>query len=218
MRRKLIFILFLLIFCMSSASALTYGGCDFSVVARMKQMVTNINTIYDYRIVNDSAYFDVTISNVTKDIYAYDTYYKKTYYATNGDIVIKGIKREDVTINFYSNRNECKSLFLGSTYLNFPTFNKYYDDKVCEGASALAQCSKWVQSVYTYDEVKEAVDAYLESLNNNKDVPTTATYQKTIFDRIIDFYVKYYLAFLIGVIAICATVMIINKKKNEFKI
>ena len=63
-------ILFLLInFFPFYISALTYGGCDYSDVARMKSIVTNINLSYDYKIIDNEAYFDVTLSNLTKDIY-----------------------------------------------------------------------------------------------------------------------------------------------------
>ena len=216
--KKIIFAIFILVFCRVSVSALTYGGCDVSAVARMKQIASNINVVYDYRIVNDTAYFDITISNLTKDIYVYNSYFKQNAFGSNGEVVLKGVRGDSVTLNFYSNKNECRGLLLGTNYLSFPIFNKYYDDQVCEKANGIVQCSKWTQKSYTYDEVNAAVKTYLENMDNQKEIPTTVTYKKTLFDKIVDFYVRYYLVFLLGVIAICVTIIIINKKKNEFKI
>ena len=80
MKKKIIFILFILLFYKTSVSALTYGGCDTSVIARMKQVVANINISYDYKIINDKVYYDVTISNLTNDIYVRDNYGNREYY------------------------------------------------------------------------------------------------------------------------------------------
>ena len=47
---KKIILILLLSFMFINSSALTYGGCDYSTVSRMKSIVKNINISYDYTI------------------------------------------------------------------------------------------------------------------------------------------------------------------------
>ena len=133
MKKKIFFILFMLLFYKTNIHALTYGGCDFSDVARMKQVVTNVSITYDYKIVNNKAYFDVTISNLTNDIYIKDNYANKEYYKfTNGELVIHNVSDGSISLKFNSNKKECKGLLLGTKYEQFPIYNKYYNNDVCK--------------------------------------------------------------------------------------
>lgn len=219
MKKKIIFILFILLFYKTSVSALTYGGCDTSVIARMKQVVANINISYDYKIINDKVYYDVTISNLTNDIYVRDNYGNREYYNyNNGELVIPNIDNNSLSLRFNSNINDCRGLLLGTRYDQFPIFNKYYDDEVCKNMEDFLYCNKWTPKEYSYEEVQTAVKKYNEGLNNNPEEPTKEIYKKTLFDKIIDFYVKYYIVFLVGIIGICIVIILIHRKKNQFKI
>ena len=50
----LCFIMVLLTFSFD-IQALTYGGCEYSVVSRLKSLVSNVNVSYDYYIKDNSA-------------------------------------------------------------------------------------------------------------------------------------------------------------------
>lgn len=217
MRRKLILIVSLFFF-ITNVRALSYAGCDFSDVARMKQIVSNINVSYNYRIVNDEAYFDVIINNLTNDIYVTDNYYKGEFHNfINGELVLYNVKANSIYLKFNSNRLECRGLLLGNKYEQFPIFNKYYDDEVCSGIKGLSYCNKWVNKEYTFEEVKSAVEKH-NSITPKTEEPTQVIYKKTLLDKVIAFYLKYYYIVLAAVIVFCVTIIIINKRKNQFKI
>ena len=59
MKKKACLILLFLFFSLFNikASALTYGGCAYSDVARLKAFVSNINISYDYYIQNNMDMF-----------------------------------------------------------------------------------------------------------------------------------------------------------------
>lgn len=217
--KKIVLVLFMALFYNISVYALTYGGCDVSDVARMKQLVTNINISYDYRIVNDKVYYDIIVSNLTNEMYVKDNYTSKEYYAfTNGELIIRNISNNSISLRFSSNKKECKGLLLGSKYEQLPIFNKYYDDDICKDMDGLLHCNKWLQKEYTLDEIKAAVKKYNENLENNVEEPTKEIIKKSFFDKLIDFYVKYYLVFLISIIGVCLVVILVHRKKNQFKI
>lgn len=216
MRRKLIFIISLL-FAITNVKALSYAGCDYSDIARMKQIISNVNVSYNYKIVNDEAYFDVIINNLTNDIYVTDNYYRLDYYTpVNGELIIYNVKANSIYLKFNSNRLECKGLLLGNKYEQFPIFNKYFDDEVCKDSKGLSYCNKWVNKEYTYEEVKDAVEKYNSVIE--EDEPTEVIYKKDLLDKLIEFYLKYYYIVLAGVIIFCMTIIVINKRKNQFKI
>lgn len=215
-------ILFLLIsFFTFSVSALTYGGCDYSDVSRMKSIVTNINLSYDYKIVNNESYFDVTLNNLTEDIYFYDTVTEKKYYYSdtdNGEITIPNYKITSGSYKFYSAKSSCYGVSLGSKYYNFPVYNKYYNDPLCKDIPNYSLCQKWGYVNYSQDEFEKMISEYKNSNSEENDSNVKVEYKKTFVEIIIDIYIKYYYYFLGGLILICSLVIIVNNRRNQFKL
>ena len=204
------------------ASALTYGGCAYSDVARLKAFVSNINISYDYYIQNNKAYFNIKLTNIVPGIYFEDsqTGNKYSYENTNnGEIVIYNYTNTNGNYKFYSSLNECYGVKLGNKYYTLPTYNIYYEDVLCKENPNHSLCQKWIKMNYSYDEFKGIIDKYnLEkddtTLENEKDV----IYEKTYLNLLVDFYIDYYYIILLSIIAICVVIMIINTKKNKFDI
>lgn len=210
-------VLFLLTgFCFANCSALSYGGCDYSDVVRMKAIVSNINISYDYKIVDDEAYFDVTINNLTNDIYFYDTANKKNYYysdSNNGEIIIYNYSKSG-GYKFYSNNNSCYGIALGNKYYNFPKYNTYYNDPLCLDIPNYSLCQKWKQVNVSRTEFEEMVNQYKNVEKEEQEI--TIQYQKTTVDKLIEFYINYYYYFFGGIIIILTPIIIIKNKKNRF--
>lgn len=215
-------ILFLLInFFPFYISALTYGGCDYSDVARMKSIVTNINLSYDYKIIDNEAYFDVTLSNLTKDIYFYDTVSEKKYYYSDtidGEIIIPNYKVVSGSYKFYSAKSECFGVSLGTKYYNFPVYNKYYNNSLCSDIPNYSLCQKWGYVNYSQDEFEQMIFEYKNEDPEEENNKIIVEYKKTFLEKVIDVYVKYYYFFLGILILVCTIVIIINNKKNSFKL
>lgn len=211
-------ILFLIIsFSFINSFALTYGGCDYSVVARMKSIVSNINISYDYKFINNEVYFDVTINNLTNDVYFYDTVTRKNYYysnTNNGEITLYNYT-DSGGYKFYSNNSACKDISLGVKYYNFPEYNYYYSDPLCLDAPNFSLCQKWINVNYSRNEFELML---MEYKNKNEVEEITIEYEKTIIDKIVDIYIEYYYYFLGGIILILTPIIIVSNKKNRFKL
>ena len=212
-------ILFLIIsFSFINSFALTYGGCDYSTVSRMKSIVSIINISYDYKIADDIAYFNVTINNLTPDVYFYDTVTRKNYYysnTNNGEITLYNYTNSG-SYKFYSNNSSCYGISLGSRYYKFPQYNFYYSDPLCSDIPNYSLCQKWANVNYSRDEFEQMVMEY----KNGKEVEEEITieYEKTLIDKMVDIYIEYYYYFLGGIILILTPIIVVSNKKNRFKL
>lgn len=199
--------------------SLTYGGCEYSEISRLKSYVTNVNVTYDHYIVNNRAYFNITISNLLPEMYFIDSNTNKTYTynnSVNGEIVINGVSRTSGNYKFYSALSRCYGVKLGVKYYKMPEYNYYYNNELCKGLEHLSVCKKWADINYSSTDFKRIIEEYKESLNNTDNEENEIIHEKTYFDYIIEFYVKYYYFILIGIIVVCVIIMKIEKKKNSF--
>ena len=220
MKNKVIVLLFILFIGISNVSA----DCSYSDISRLKSIVSNINLSYDYREENDVIYYDITINNLTPDIYFYDSYTKQNYYYSNtidGEITIYGYtsyNTDNGSYKFYSNLDGCNSRALGTKYYNLPKYNEFYSDSICKEIPNFSLCQKFIENNYSYDEFIELAEQYKldQKKGNNKD--NIIEYEKDFFDKFVDLYVNYYYYFFIGVIVICSIIMFIKRDKNKFKL
>lgn len=221
MKKKIFLILILFLMCKSNVLGLSYGGCDYAVVSRLKSLVSNINLSYSYRIVNNKAYYDVTLTNIPKDVYFIDVLTSKYYYysnTNNGEITIRDYDGKSGRYKFYSYTNNCTNVLLGNKYYNFPIYNIYYNDPLCKDIPNYSLCKKWVDKLYPSYEFERRINEYKFNLNNNEIIEEEVIYEKTLFNKIIDFYVKYYYLILGAIILVCWIIIMISRKKNSFKL
>lgn len=224
MKKNIIFILVFinLLFCFKmKVNSLTYDGCEYSEVSRLKSIVSNVNMIYDYYTLNNSVYFNITLTNITPDIYFIDSSTGKIYNYGNtidGEITISGYRHQTGNYKFYSALDKCYGVKLSNKYYNLPTYNIYYTDDLCKKNSNYSLCQKWTNVSYSYDEFKSLIEEYNKKENVNIEKDSNIVYEKTYLDAIVNFYTKYYYFILIGIIVICVSIMVINKKKNSFDI
>lgn len=223
MKKNIIYILLLisLLFCLKmEVKSLTYGGCEYSDVSRLKSIVSNINITYDYYILDNNAYFNITLTNITPDIYFVDSQTGITYNysnTTDGEITINNYKSKTGNYKFYSALNECYGVKLSNKYYKLPTYNVYYTDDLCQKNQNNSLCQKWANVTYSYSEFKNLIEKYNEKNAEEKE-KVNVIYEKTYLDLIVNFYTKYYYFILIGIIVVCVVIMIINKRKNRFDI
>lgn len=219
-KNSYIIVLLSCIFCCNlSVSALTYGGCEYSEISRLKSFVSNVNLSYDYYIQNNVAYFSVTLNNIIPDVYFIDSSTGQIYNYNNtidGEIVINGYTAMSGHYRFYSAIDKCYGVKLSDKYYNFPTYNYYYTDPLCQENQNSSLCQKWSNIKYSYDEFKSLLDEYNKDDSVIDDGDNIVTYEKGVLDYVISFYIKYYYIILGGIIAVCITIMIISRRKNRF--
>lgn len=213
--KKFVFVLALFGF-IFNIKALNYRGCDSSEIARMKASINNINISYDY-VMEEYPIFSITINNIQPDVYFTDSSSNKEYRyqdAFEGEIVIGGYSSGvSGKYKFFSANGECYGINLGSKYYKTPDYNPYYNDPLCEGLN-IKLCEKWININYSKEDFERLIYEY----KNNKadDVDKTSEYKQTIVEKIIDFYVKYYIFILLFIIITSVTVIIIKRNKDKF--
>ena len=220
MKKKIILILLMFLINFRVYS-LTYGGCDYSIVSRMKSLVTNINVSYSYRVIENKPYFDITITNLIPEVYFVDTLTNATYTYSNtqdGEITIYNYTGDSGSFKFYSAIDACYGISLGTKYYKFPNYNIYYNDPICSDIPNYSLCQKWVKVNYSKEEFEKKVLEYKKVDDIVEEEKEQLDTKKTIFDVIIELYIKYYYYFLGSLIIICSIIILVHNKKNKFKL
>ena len=192
------------------------ADCSYSDIAKMRNLVGNINISYSHSSEEQNQMlFDVTINNITDDMYFIDENSRKTYTyqdTTDGEITIRGYDSsyiEKGTYTFYSSNDECYGKKLGTKYYNFPIFNIYYQDPICYGFENVSLCQKWVTNRYSRSELKQKLGEYMQTNDEN-----SYNFGNDIADSIIEFLAKYYY-YAIGIIIVLLACVAIYKRKDD---
>lgn len=222
MKNKILFV-FVFIFMLTlpiSVFAKAKTGCDYSLVSRLKQYASNVNIIYDYRIIDNEAYFDVTINNIIPEIFIFDEITGKSYYynsTNNGELVIKDYKDiSKLKYKINSNNTECNGQLLFTQYINLPIYNKYSSDPLCQGIEEYSLCHTFLQTNITYEEFVEKVTAYKNKKDKEPEDDKNKILEKTSWDKFLDFMLSYGLYIVALLAVLVAFVSRKRSKKNQF--
>lgn len=218
---KFLIIFMLFTFCSNfNIKALTYSGCEYSQIANLKSYVSNINLSFDYYIKDNSAYFNITLTNLVPGIYFEDyTTGKKYYYedTIDGEITLYDYRNTNGNYKFYSSLNECYGVKLGDKYYRLPEYNYYYTDTLCEQNRNFSLCKKWTKVNYSYNDFVKLIEDYKNQEKTEEDNDESLIeYKKNFLDKFVNFYTENYYILLLGIILICVFVMLINQRKNKF--
>lgn len=218
--KKIIFIVCMMFSFILPVSASKYGNCSSQEIKRMYSIVNNVNITYSYTDKPDRPYFNITLTNMTNDIFFYDLVTERKYYysdTNNGEITISGYSNVSGNFKFYSNNSKCKDISLGVRYYNLPEYNFYYNSDICKGLQDFYGCQKWGNVNLTYSELEKAIEEYknppIEKIEELKEED-----YKSIVDYIIEFYLKYYIFIYIALIIIVGLIVFFVKKNNRFKL
>ena len=218
MKKRILILLIMLLF-PGNIFALKYGGCDVSEISRLKSLESNINLYYDYYMGDYEPVFSVTITNIPPNVYFRDSNTNKYYYysnTNNGEITINGYNGQPGSYKFYSSLENCSDILLGTKYYNFPSYNRYYNNYLCEGLDDFSLCQKWADVKYDSEQFQKMVNEYKNNKTDEEEI--IIEYKPSLLSIISDFYAKYYYYFLPIIIVIGIIVIIIDRKKNKFKL
>lgn len=209
MKNKIVFLIILLFISMSTVSA----KCDYKTISNLKQQVNNVNISYTHRITSGVSYFDVTLTNLTNDIYFIDEIAEKTYKSNNGEIILKNYSSNQVKYKFYSAKAECYGTYLGVRFISFPIYNVYYNTGICTDYEHLKVCNKWVSVQYTYDDVRKYIEEY-EKEDDIK-IEDNIEHKQNFLDKLIQFYIKYYYIILVFIILVGGVIIVTLKRRTR---
>lgn len=194
------------------------GACTVEDKMRYSTLASNITTSYEYKENNQSVTFDVTIHNVHKDLVVVDTNNKRYESNSNNlnDFTISNLKDgNNYSFHVYAKSGDCSYRLFNTLYVSTPKYNKYYSDPVCNGASDYSLCQKWAEvGNITYEQFKSNVEEYK---NPKKDViEEQENDNKNWLYMIGDFWAKYYLYILGGMIIILVPIIIVVKRREHY--
>ena len=222
--KKLICLFFFSILLMPShVLAVSNNDCSFTLLSDLKKIANNVDISYEYHIVDDEVSFDVTIANITEDIYfkLFGSNISYHYSDTdNGVITFKNYVSGVHKFAFYSENSECANERLSIRTVDLPYYNKYYDYEICSKVPNYKLCQKWVKYDGTFEDFSNSVKKYIKSLKNGNDVDEIK--EISLFDKIVYFVLNYYYLILpiaaLLIVGIMKLVKYIKFRKNRFDI
>lgn len=221
MKRNFI-IIFVLMLLPSGVLARSKTSCDYTLLANLKKLSSNVNATYTYKVIDDVTYFDITLTNIQNDIYFVDNNTNKTYYysdTNNGVITISDYYSGKVSYTFYSNNSECLDEVLSVKNINLPYYNKYYSYDECINNVDSKLCQRWSNNEIDYYNFIENVGKYKENIENNVEETMNSD---TWFDKLVNIYLNYYYivvpSLIITIVILLYVVKWIRYRKNRFNI
>lgn len=199
------------------------GLCDNRTMADYRELAGNIKIYTDYRIVENQAKFDITITNIPREVYILDVSTEKVYRAENfttyNELIIKDYtENQRITFQIFMNMGGCYGEKLTTIYATLPNYNEYSSDPVCEGAEDFSLCQKWGTVSTGYNDFVTQINDYKLKKKQNT-VVVYEPQEPNLKDKILDFIGDYYI-YLIGFIAIIVLLLMALKtwasNKNEF--
>jgi len=235
MKRKLLFLFALLLSFTISAKAST---CSDERIIELSTLANNVNVTYvgydntsepqtnpldDEVDVDIVPSFYIAIYNITDQLNAVvkNETTKKSVEVTSknakdGVIYVDAGAADSVktfTVTIRSNNSNCMNEVLKTTTVTTPMYNRFFEYELCEENPDFNMCQQYTFT--DYSSVRDKV--FQEKVEEYKVQKQEEEKNKNVFNRVLNFIVKYMWVFIIIVIIIVASVIyfIIRRKKSR---
>ena len=192
--------------------------CDYSSFAKIQKHAMQVNITSNFKEMDESVTYSITIYNLRQNQYIIDTSTEKKYnygYDINNpsEITINDIEKSGMyKFEVYSLDNDCNNKPLNTLYIQLPTYNKYYKDKLCKGIENYKLCQRWFGTSITYDQFRNQVSEYKASLSESSQEEE----EQGFLDYFIDLYINnYYIVLPILIVILLIPIYIIYRKKYK---
>lgn len=253
--QKLKFLIFAFVISVCVIGGVNAEACDNAKKAELNSLVSNISVSYEeetgvldrseYEIpdaligtpeaetfVGTYTYFEITVLNITDDVYVEvtDDYTgeKKVYQYGDTDNGILRIEWKNIgnvaTFTFKvfaSSKSECEGDRLRTLYLTVPRLNEYYGYDICDDAEGFYLCEKYTTSttdVGFYDFL-DRVEAYIAGEVDKDGDAIDEDEDKGVFQSILDFVSENKVYFIVGIVVIIVvgglSYVVIKKRRSE---
>lgn len=188
------------------------SACSASEKSNYSKMASNIGYKYDYVIYEDRATFNVTFYNIPEN---FTILGDGNHSYSGSELTIYNLSSGMHRFEIKTDLNGCGNINLYTKYIELPYYNYLSSTAICNGIEKYELCNKFTttQLNIDYDTFKEKVISYKKSLKVDDTVNSKETF-KGFYDRVYDFYSKYYLIIL-PLIIITGTGFIINERKQN---
>lgn len=191
-------------FCLFFLPGVVEAKCNYADKVRLQKLAGNVLFSYDYHENDYAVTFDVTVSNLTPDLYMVDVSTGKTYRFNNQDIVISGYRSgATIQFNFYAVDAECanekEAVF--TNYVTLPNFNPFYREQICEGINDYKLCQKWMKMDISYTEFYKLVYQYKQKQSSSVIEEEEVEEEVSLGEQFFYFWEKYYI-YILGIVLI----------------
>lgn len=194
-----------------------YALCDNSELAGLKELASNINVSYKYKIQNSDATFDISFDNVFSKMYLQDKngnkYYSNVIEKNNQIVFYNYPDNKNYSFDVYVNGGECNGQYLHTIYATTPKYNPFYTFSVCDDAKEYKLCQRWTKHSLTSSEFKKNVQNYIAERDKITEIEKK---DETAISYILDFVRNYYMYIIIGIVLIIVVIKFIRYKKDSF--
>lgn len=163
-KKYLIFTTMLSLLCMNKA----YAACTQQDINDFKKVEDEFKVTYEFNITTKD--YDLTFRNPNPDKYAYsygkDLSEMKYKSGDAGELTYSGIKPGKYKISIIGVSNECRDE-LKVINISLSNYNKYSEDKLCEGIEEFVLCQKTYDKEIDYDTFVSRVNTYKKTKENN---------------------------------------------------
>lgn len=209
MKKLGIFILFMLLY----IGKVDAYYCNYTDLANYKKIASNINYSYDYTMKGDTVEFNITLVNLSSEVYLKDNS-GNTYYYVSDEINVTASSGENKVFYVYPTDSYCKNNYIYTIRIQLPTYNPYYKSELCTGIENYSLCQKWSTHNLTYEKFSSKIEEYKNSLKKDEEVIEKT---KTFLDYFVEYLLKYYFILLIIIILGCSYgIYKINKKSDIY--
>ncbi len=195
------------------------SSCDSKTIIDYRELAGNINIYSDYRMVDGKPLFDVTITNLPKNVYVTDMSTKKTYhyqdFTTENELIIRDYSdNQRINYKFYLEAPGCYGQVLNTRNVSLPNYNEFADDPVCEGAEGYSLCQKWGVISIEYEDFVSRVNDY-KAKKQQQENPTPKEDGQSLKEMIFNFIGKYYIFLVSGITIIVLLLAALKTKASE---
>ena len=166
--------------------------CTAKDVSNLKIEAFEANVVYDLKFdKNHNSYFNINIYNVSKNVMVIfnDNVYLPD---SNGQIKLETALQGGSTyeFKFYGGYDTtCVEQFIYLKRINIPKYNIYSENEQCIEYEEFPLCNKWYQGDIPNSEYFNAqLEAYIASFKKEEPPKEEVVIEKTIFEKIVDFY------------------------------
>lgn len=150
--------LFVFLGCMFIFPLISNAQCSYERQAELSRIAANVQTSYNYSVVEKRPEFTVNINNITNDVYVKER--------ETDSIITKEINDFDIDVSgktmiydIYSNDGNCKDKLLLTKYVTLPNYNAFSAINDCTIYPEFKYCKMWMN---TENITQEVFDSELE--------------------------------------------------------
>ena len=178
---------------------------SYERTAELSRIASNVQFSYDY---DDDLNFNVTISNLTNDIYITDD--SMNFFSGTGEKNMNYINGTSISYSIFSNDPSCKDEKLLTKYVNLPSYNYYYSSDECQRYPNFKYCTLWGATDIDVEQFESELAKYI----NSEDVVNNEVKKNNLWLDFLEDNKVQIIVCLIGIIVI-ALIFVVRRIRKK---